>query len=83
MSHGQAERPPVPPGPYLVAGAGRSGTAAAEALARRVGPEQLLVWDTSPGPAIDAAFDRLGALGIATTRAPARLRCATGCGHGR
>ncbi len=38
-------RPPLPPGPYVVAGAGRAGRAAAVLLAARVGAAQVAVWD--------------------------------------
>jgi UDP-N-acetylmuramoylalanine-D-glutamate ligase len=39
------ERPPLPPGPYLVAGLGRAGFAAARALAAKVEPGSVRVWD--------------------------------------
>jgi UDP-N-acetylmuramoylalanine-D-glutamate ligase len=38
-------RPPLPPGPYLVAGLGRAGFAAARALAAKVDPGSVRVWD--------------------------------------
>jgi UDP-N-acetylmuramoyl-L-alanyl-D-glutamate--2,6-diaminopimelate ligase len=41
----QPARPELPPGPYLVAGVGRAGLAAAAALERLDGPAGVSVWD--------------------------------------
>lgn len=41
----QTPRPPLPLGPYLVVGLGRAGFAAARALAARVEPGAVWVWD--------------------------------------
>jgi UDP-N-acetylmuramoylalanine--D-glutamate ligase len=41
----QPERPPLPPGPYLVVGLGRAGLAAAQALAAKVGSSAVRAWD--------------------------------------
>jgi UDP-N-acetylmuramoylalanine--D-glutamate ligase len=44
-------RPPAPPGPYLVVGLARSGTAAARALHAR--GEQVTAYDAKAKPALD------------------------------
>jgi UDP-N-acetylmuramoylalanine-D-glutamate ligase len=41
------QRPPLPPGPYLVVGLGRAGFAGARALAERVGPGAVRAWDSA------------------------------------
>lgn len=58
------QRPAVPPGPYLVAGLGRAGLAAAEALAELAGPEAVTAWDASGAGAPSAAGDRLRSRGV-------------------
>jgi UDP-N-acetylmuramoyl-L-alanyl-D-glutamate--2,6-diaminopimelate ligase len=44
---GGPERPPLPPGPYLVIGLGRAGMAAARAIVAREGAVGLRVWDAA------------------------------------
>jgi UDP-N-acetylmuramoylalanine--D-glutamate ligase len=57
-------RPPLPPGPYLVVGLARSGTAAA--LALRARGEEVIGCDAgAPGnPTLDEAAQRLSAAGV-------------------
>jgi UDP-N-acetylmuramoyl-L-alanyl-D-glutamate--2,6-diaminopimelate ligase len=43
----RAARPPVPSGPYLVAGLGKAGTAASNLLAGVAGPAGVTVWDAA------------------------------------
>ncbi len=67
-------RPAVPDGPYLVAGAGRAGQAAAAALAAHAGPAQVTVWPGESGLLAAGARERLAALGVTilgTARGPA------------
>lgn len=52
-----AARPPIPPGPYLVAGLGKAGMAAASALAGRGAP--VMAWERQAGT---SARDRARAL---------------------
>jgi UDP-N-acetylmuramoylalanine-D-glutamate ligase len=44
------ERPPLPPGPYLVVGLGSAGIAAASALVDRFGPRSVRACDTDNPP---------------------------------
>lgn len=68
VSQPSRTRPPLPPGPYLVAGVGRAGMAAARAL-RALPGEPVLAWDGLDGPAQDAAIAILhDKLGIRTVR---------------
>lgn len=56
-------RPPLPSGPYLVAGLGRAGTAAAKAIASRVDAAAIRVWDeAADAPQLERAqaLRRLG-----------------------
>jgi UDP-N-acetylmuramoylalanine--D-glutamate ligase len=57
-------RPPLPPGPYLVVGLARSGTAAA--LALRARGEEVIGCDAGAAgnPALDEAAGRLSAAGV-------------------
>jgi UDP-N-acetylmuramoylalanine--D-glutamate ligase len=57
-------RPPLPPGPFLVVGLARSGTAAA--LALRARGEEVIGCDAgaSGNPALDEAAGRLSAAGV-------------------
>ena len=57
-------RPPLPAGPYLVAGLARSGTAAA--LALRAQGHEVLGWDGGSGSnvTLQAAVERLSAAGV-------------------
>ena len=57
-------RPALPAGPYLVAGLGRAGRAAIEALERTVPASQLSVWDGHPGRHTASLRRRLRARGI-------------------
>lgn len=50
-----AARPPLPPGPYLVAGVSRAGSAAAGALKSIVPPEQIWLHDDVPDRSREAA----------------------------
>lgn len=60
----QAERPPLPPGPYLVVGLGRAGFAAARALAAKVGPGSVLVWDSAANAPQRRRAEALRAAGV-------------------
>ncbi|HET7591313.1 MAG TPA: Mur ligase family protein [Solirubrobacterales bacterium] len=60
----QAARPPLPPGPYLVAGLGRAGFAAARTLAAKVGPGSVAVWDGAANPPQRKRAQELRALGV-------------------
>ncbi|MGH2877562.1 MAG: UDP-N-acetylmuramoyl-L-alanine--D-glutamate ligase [Solirubrobacteraceae bacterium] len=63
-------RPPLPGGPYLVAGLARSGTAAA--LALRARGEEVIGWDAGATEAVARAARRLSAAGVEVHRdAPA------------
>lgn len=68
LSQPRRTRPPLPPGPYLVAGIGRAGMAAARALCALPGAH-VLAWDGLDGPAQDAAISTLrDELGVRTHR---------------
>ncbi len=56
-------RPPVPPGPYVVAGLAKAGAAAAAAL-RSVIEEPVIAWDEHRCEPTEAAAVRLSALGV-------------------
>lgn len=58
-------RPPLPPGPYLVAGIGRAGSAAACALTAR-GHGPVHVWDGLRRPQERQAAQALGHVGVET-----------------
>src|SRR4051812_34996872 len=57
-------RPSLPPGPYLVVGLGRAGFAAAHALAAKVWPGSVLVWDAAANPPQRKRARELGAAGV-------------------
>jgi UDP-N-acetylmuramoyl-L-alanyl-D-glutamate--2,6-diaminopimelate ligase len=59
-------RPPLPKGPYLVAGIGRAGRAAASALGAAVGAEAILAWDSGTTRRTRRAQRQLEAAGIRT-----------------
>jgi UDP-N-acetylmuramoyl-L-alanyl-D-glutamate--2,6-diaminopimelate ligase len=59
-------RPPIPEGPFLVAGLGRAGQAAAHALSRAVGPEQVRAWDADTGASMQRQSRLLERQGIHT-----------------
>jgi len=59
-------RPDLPPGPYFVAGVGRAGLSAAQALATRFGGDQVRAWAESIPPASTAAVRRLREQGVHT-----------------
>jgi UDP-N-acetylmuramoyl-L-alanyl-D-glutamate--2,6-diaminopimelate ligase len=61
------ERPGLPPGPYLVAGLGRAGMAAASALERFAGARRVRAWDGFCSPELLASRDRLISRGIETS----------------
>ena len=56
------DRPPPPPGPYLVAGLGRAGQAATRALAER--GKTVVAWDSADTEAVRAAAAEAEALGV-------------------
>ncbi len=57
-----AERPPLPPGPFLVLGLARSGEAIATVLARR--GETVFGADSGHGQRLEQAAERLSAAGV-------------------
>jgi UDP-N-acetylmuramoylalanine-D-glutamate ligase len=59
-------RPAVPPGPYLVAGVGRAGSAAAVALAELAGASSVIAWDGLDRQRERAARAELAQRGIAS-----------------
>jgi UDP-N-acetylmuramoyl-L-alanyl-D-glutamate--2,6-diaminopimelate ligase len=59
-------RPPIPTPPFIVAGLGRAGTAAVQALCERVGPEQVWAWDANTGRAMRRVQRKLEAEGVRT-----------------
>ncbi len=58
-------RPAPPPGPWLVAGIGRAGTAAAGALASLPGAAPVRAWDAAAGPSQQRAARALRDQGVA------------------
>jgi UDP-N-acetylmuramoylalanine--D-glutamate ligase len=60
-------RPTAPEPPYVVAGLGRAGLAAASALLARGDPSTVLAWDGSPAPLFGLAVEHLRGLGVRTT----------------
>jgi UDP-N-acetylmuramoyl-L-alanyl-D-glutamate--2,6-diaminopimelate ligase len=58
------KRPPLPPGPYLVAGLGRAGEAAISALARIAGPQAISACDEHQIEQLRHVRERLRADGI-------------------
>jgi UDP-N-acetylmuramoylalanine-D-glutamate ligase len=63
---GRRERPPVPDGPYIVLGLGEAGRAAAGALARTRGSEQVLAFDHRPDVVPKRVRRALRKLGVRT-----------------
>lgn len=61
----QTPRPPLLPGPYLVVGLGLAGFAAARALAAKVGPGSVQVWDAAADPPQRERAKQLRRLGVA------------------
>ena len=59
-------RPPIPQGPFLVAGLGAAGRAATEALRQAVGPELVRAWDSDTGTSMRRLRRALEAQGIQT-----------------
>jgi len=59
-------RPALPPPPYVVAGVGRAGLAAAIALAEVAGRSAVVAWDGLDGQSERVARQKLDCLGIAT-----------------
>jgi UDP-N-acetylmuramoyl-L-alanyl-D-glutamate--2,6-diaminopimelate ligase len=57
-------RPPLPPGPYVVAGLGRAGQAAAAALTRVAGAARVAVWDEHEPDRLAATREGLRAIGV-------------------
>jgi UDP-N-acetylmuramoylalanine--D-glutamate ligase len=58
------DRPPLPPGPYLVVGLGRAGVSAARVLAARRGPASVRAWDANADTAQRRHATELRALGV-------------------
>ena len=71
-------RAPIPTGPFLVAGLGRAGQAAALALRRVVGPELVRAWDAGTGASMQRVRFELEAAGIRTVLGPRPTRRDTG-----
>jgi UDP-N-acetylmuramoylalanine-D-glutamate ligase len=63
-------RPPLPAGPFLVAGLGRAGRAAIEALKARAGPEPILAWDTDTRRPMQRLRRALEADGVVVSLGP-------------
>src|SRR5690349_14285894 len=57
-------RPPLPEGPYVIAGLGQAGRAAADALSRIAGGEQVLASDRYPGQVPKRVRRELRAAGV-------------------
>ena len=78
---GSLLRPALPPGPYLVVGAGRAGHAAATALSRLAGSAQVTVWDSEVTLATAATRRELRRIGITVelggpaAKLPEKLGC--------
>lgn len=64
-------RPPVPEGPYVVAGLGRAGRAATDALVRHAGPSSVCACDDSNGGRLAPVARELGRSGVRTFRGKA------------
>ena len=60
------DRPAAPEPPYLVAGLGRAGLAAASALLARGDPATVVAWDGSPAPRDGPAVEHLRRRGVRT-----------------
>lgn len=67
-------RPSIPRGPFLVAGLGRAGRAAALALRQAVGPELVRAWDADTGASMQRLRSELEAEGIRTCLGPRLTR---------
>ena len=67
-------RPPIPPAPFLVAGLGRAGRAAAQALRRTVGPSMVRAWDADAGASMQRLRRALESEGIRTCLGPSLIR---------
>lgn len=67
-------RPDIPRGRFLVAGLGRAGQAAAQALRRAVGPELVHAWDADTGASMRRIRSDLEAEGIRTQLSPSLSR---------
>ena len=65
-----ATRPEIGSGPFLVAGLGRAGRAAALALSQAVGPELVRAWDADTGASMQRLRRELEARGIRTQLGP-------------
>lgn len=59
-------RPPVPPGPYIVAGLGRAGRSAVDALSRFAGADLVVAWDREATRRTRRLARELEAVGIRT-----------------
>ncbi|MDX6688937.1 MAG: UDP-N-acetylmuramoylalanine--D-glutamate ligase [Solirubrobacteraceae bacterium] len=65
-----SSRPAIPHGRFLVAGLGRAGRAAAQALSQAVGPELVRAWDADTGSSMRRLRSDLEAEGIRTRLSP-------------
>jgi UDP-N-acetylmuramoyl-L-alanyl-D-glutamate--2,6-diaminopimelate ligase len=61
---GRVRRPDLPPGPYLVAGLARAGSAAVRALLAVVGPDGIRAWDQRSSPKLRRTRGELKARGV-------------------
>lgn len=74
-------RPPLPEGPYLVAGIGRAGQGAVGLLARVAGPTAVRAWDSATHATVRRIAERIARLGVDCTlggdgtQALADVRC--------
>ncbi|MEO6858318.1 MAG: Mur ligase family protein [Solirubrobacteraceae bacterium] len=69
-------RPPLPAGPFLVAGLGRAGRAAVEALKVHAGPEHIVAWDADTRPPMQRLRRKLEADGVSVSLGPLPTRLA-------
>ncbi|MGA8746519.1 MAG: Mur ligase family protein [Solirubrobacterales bacterium] len=69
---------PLPPAPYLVLGCARAGVSAAEALATRVAPSKIRLWDGNDGSETRRRRARLASLGVEVELGPWRREALLG-----
>src|ERR1019366_9498512 len=69
-------RPPLPAGPFLVAGLGRAGRAAVEALKAGAGAEHIVAWDADTRPPMQRLRRKLEADGVSVSLGPLPTRLA-------
>jgi UDP-N-acetylmuramyl tripeptide synthase len=73
---------PLPPGPYLVVGCGRAGVSAAMALATRVSPSEIRVWDAHDGSETRRRRVQLASCGVSVELGPWRQELLQGVTSG-